>query len=324
MTDQQPTMLANRLRKRAKHLRKWAKREGISCYRLYDRDIPEIPLAVDWYEGRLHIAEYQRNHDHTPEEHEAWLDSLVDAAAEVLQVERADCYLKRRERQKGTAQYERVSKESAIFTVREWGATFEVNLSDYLDTGLFLDHRLTRRRVAAEARGKDVLNLFAYTGAFTVHAAMGGARSTTTVDLSNTYLDWAESNLRLNTIAPSDHRVVRDDVMAWLRRSPPESYDLVVCDPPTFSNSKRTLTHFDIQRDQLGLLSAVARVTRPTGVVYFSTNFRRFKPEFEATGPGGVWETVDEISGETVPEDFRNKRVHRCWRLVRGTQGVTL
>ena len=323
MSDSPPTMLANRLRKRRKHLRKWAKRHNIRCYRLYDRDIPEIPLAIDWYDGRLHVAEYHRDHDRTDEAHAAWLDGLMAAVAEVLEVDPGLCFLKRRQRQRGTSQYERLEGSASIFIVQEWDARFEVNLSDYLDTGLFLDHRNTRRRVASEAAGKDLLNLFAYTGSFSVHAALGGAASTTSVDLSNTYCAWAERNFQLNNMSPRNHRVVREDVMTWLRQCR-SSYDVVVCDPPTFSNSKRTLTHLDIQRDQFGLLTALAEVTRPGGVVYFSTNFKRFKPCFDPVTERfrGVW-SVEEVSAQTVPEDFRNKRVHRCWRLVRERQSTT-
>jgi len=188
--EHQAEIFANRLRKMARHLRRWPRR-GITCYRLYDRDIPEVPLAVDLYEGRVHIAEYDRPHDRTPAEHADWLDMLVQVAGDVLEVKPADIFLKRRRRQRGADQYGKIADDRRVFTVHEGGLAFEVNLSDYLDTGLFGDHRITRDKVRSESAGKRFLNLFAYTGAFTVYAAAGGAASTTTVDLSNTYLDWA-------------------------------------------------------------------------------------------------------------------------------------
>ena len=203
------------------------------------------------------------------------------------------------------------SSERERFVVHEGGSRFWVNLSDYLDTGLFLDHRVMRGLVRAEASGKDVLNLFAYTGAFTVHAAAGGACGTVTVDMSRTYLDWARDNLALNGLGGPHHHLVQADALRWLDEAPASRWDLVVCDPPTFSNSKRMEASFDVQRDHVRLLRAVLRVTRPGGVVYFSTNFRRFKPEpeaFEGT-------RVLEISDRTVPEDFRDKRIHRAWRI---------
>ncbi|TNF33341.1 MAG: methyltransferase domain-containing protein [Deltaproteobacteria bacterium] len=301
-------MFANRLRKRARHLARWAKRDRVTCYRLYDRDIPEIPLAVDWYDGRLHVAEYARGGEPAGDD---WIAAMGEAACEALGVPPERLWFKRRERQRGLAQYEKVSAEQARFKVREDGLAFVVNLSDYLDTGLFLDHRATRAMVRAEARGRDFLNLFAYTGAFSVHAAAGGARSTTTVDLSRTYLDWAAENLAENGFEGPRHALVQADVTRWIAEAPAASWDLVVCDPPTFSNSKRMDDVFDVQRDHVRLLHEVLRVTRPGGVVYFSTNFRRFKPEPAAfAGAHAV-----EISDKTVPEDFRNTRIHRCWRI---------
>jgi len=304
----QATMFANRLKKRARHLTRWSKRERVTCYRVYDRDIPEIPLAVDWYDGRLHMSEYARGGEVASD---AWIAAMGDAACEALGVPAGRLWVKRRERQRGLAQYEKVSAEQARFEVREGGLRFVVNLSDYLDTGLFLDHRTTRAMARDDARGRDVLNLFAYTGAFSVYTAAGGARSTTTVDLSRTYLDWAADNLALNGFEGPAHELVQADVIRWLAEAPSASWDLVICDPPTFSNSKRMDDVFDVQRDHVALLREVLRVTRSGGIVYFSTNFRRFKPEPEAFA--GV--RAVEISDQTVPEDFRNSRIHRCWRI---------
>jgi len=308
----QVEIFTNRLRKMARHLRRWPGR-GITCYRLYDRDIPEVPLAVDVYEGRLHIAEYDRPHDRTPAEHADWLDLLARAAGEALGIDAEEVFLKRRRRQRGTSQYDRFAEVGRVCTVHEGGLAFEVNLSDYLDTGLFLDHRITRERVRAESAGKRMLNLFAYTGAFSVYAAGGGAAATTTVDLSKTYLDWARRNMTANGFTGPQHRFVAGDAMEFLRRHRPgPHYDLAVIDPPTFSNSKRTPGVFDVQRDHVELLTAAAALMPAGGVIYFSTNFRRFK--FDAAALPGL--TAHEISRQTVPEDFRNKRIHRCWRMT--------
>jgi len=309
--DRQAEMFANRLAKRARHLRKWPQR-GITCYRVYNRDIPEIPLAVDVYEGRLHVAEYDRPHARTGAQHAEWLDRMVAAAADALGVARRDVFLKRRRRQRGDAQYERLSDEGARFTVTEGGLKFVVNLSDYLDTGLFLDHRITRGMVRAEAAGRRVLNLFAYTGAFTVYAAAGGAKSTTTVDLSNTYLDWSRENMALNGFGGAEHRFVRADATAFLSGCEPRGiWDLAVVDPPTFSNSSMTDRDWDVQRDHAALLARLAERMSPGGVIYFSTNFKRFKLDPAALRVC----SAREITQQTVPEDFRNKTTHRCWRI---------
>ncbi len=308
----QAEIFGNRLRKMARHLRRWPKR-GVTCYRLYDRDIPEVPLAVDLYEGRLHIAEYDRPHDRTPAEHADWLDMLVRVAGKVLDIPRDDIHLKRRRRQRGSEQYERVSDTRSIHTVGEGGLAFEVNLSDYLDTGLFLDHRTTRDMVRQEADGKRMLNLFAYTGAFSVYAADGGAASTTTVDLSKTYLNWAQRNMTANGFTGPEHTFVRAGAMEFLAdHAPGAHFDLAVIDPPTFSASKRTDDVFDIQRDYAALLAAAAGLMSPGGVIYFSTNFRRFK--FDPAALPGL--DARDITAKTIGDDFRNKRIHRCWRMV--------
>ena len=304
---------ANRLKKLARHLRRWPAR-GITCYRLYERDIPEVPLVVDRYEDALHLAEFERPHDRTPAEHADWLDLMCQTAAEALEVPRDAVFLKHRERQRGDTQYERVSDEQVMRTVEEGGLKFLVNLSDYLDTGLFLDHRLTRGMVRQTAAGKRFLNLFAYTGSFTVYAAAGGAASSTTVDLSANYLDWAAENLQINGLAGPQHRFVRADASEYLESlGPEEMFDLAVVDPPTFSNSKRLDYVWDVQREHVPLLSRVIDHMSPGGVIYFSTNSRRFK--FDEAALRGV--TVREISKQTVPEDFRNKRIHRCWRMIK-------
>jgi 23S rRNA (guanine2445-N2)-methyltransferase / 23S rRNA (guanine2069-N7)-methyltransferase len=312
---EQAELFSRRLAAQARHLRRWPTKRGISCYRLYDRDVPEIPLVVDRYEECLHLAEYERPHDRSPAEHADWLDLMAKTAAETLGVPKNNVFMKRRERQSGANQYERFSDQGRFFQVHEGGLTFRVNLSDYLDTGLFLDHRITRSLVKEAAAGKRFLNLFGYTGSFTVYAAAGGAETTTTVDLSNTYLDWANDNLRLNGLAGAEHRFVRDDVLGFLKfhRAGP-AYDLAVVDPPTFSNSKKTDDIWDIQRDHVELLNRVVELISRGGVIYFSTNSRRFKLNEAALSNV----SIREISRQTVPEDFRNRRIHRCWRLIVG------
>ena len=313
---EQADIFRNRLDKRARHLRKWPAR-GITCYRLYDRDIPEVPLVVDRYGDCLHLAEYDRPHDRTPAEHGDWLDLMARTAGETLGVAPADVFLKRRSRQRGDSQYERVAEAGRTLDVTEGGLTFRVNLSDYLDTGLFLDHRITRSMVREAARGKRMLNLFAYTGSFSVYAADGGATSTTTVDLSKTYLDWARENMAANDFTGRSHHFSRTDAMTFLREHRTyRAFDLAVVDPPTFSNSKSLRTDWDIQRDHAALLNRLMELMTPGGVIFFSTNFRRFKLD-ESALPGA---TIHDITPQTIPDDFRNQRIHRCWKMVTASE----
>jgi 23S rRNA (guanine2445-N2)-methyltransferase / 23S rRNA (guanine2069-N7)-methyltransferase len=301
----------NRLIKRVRHLRRWPKR-GITCYRLYERDVPEVPLVVDRYEDRLHIAEFDRPHERTPAEHADWLDLMAQTAAEVVDVPPAHVHLKRRARQRRASQYEKLDSGGETLIAHEGGLRFRLNLTDYIDTGLFLDHRITRAKVRDMSAGKRVLNLFGYTGAFTVYAAAGGAAATTTVDLSRNYLDWAQQNLDLNDLSGPQHRFVRADVMTFVRDLHPDvRFDLAIVDPPTYSNSKSTANDWDIQRDHVVMLNKLARHLTNEGVIVFSTNFRKFK--FAADQLVGL--ATHEISKQTVPEDFRNRRIHRCWLL---------
>ena len=307
-----------RLAKRAKHLGRWARRQGLEAYRVYDRDIPEIPLVIDRYGDFLHAAEYERPHDRTAIEHDVWLDRMVEAAAAELGVAADRVFLKTRRRQRAGGQYEKVDDRQATLAVAEGDLRFEVNLSDYLDTGLFLDHRGTRALVRGEAAGRRLLNLFCYTGSFTVAAAAGGAVATTSLDLSNTYLAWARRNLAANGFADGKrHQTVREDARAFLeyRRSRgADPFDLVVVDPPTYSRSAKAVSDWDVQRDHAGLLDLVADNLAAEGQVYFSTNFRRFKLDEELLTRRF---TIREITRQTIPEDFRNARIHRAWRLVK-------
>ncbi|MEM1228681.1 MAG: bifunctional 23S rRNA (guanine(2069)-N(7))-methyltransferase RlmK/23S rRNA (guanine(2445)-N(2))-methyltransferase RlmL [Planctomycetota bacterium] len=310
----QAELFASRLRKRQRHLRRWPNKRGITCYRLYERDIPEIPLAVDRYEDHLHLIEFERPHDRDPAQHGNWLDLMAKTAGEVLDVRGSNVFLKRRGRQSGRRQHERIATTNQRIEVREGGLKFWVNLVDYADTGLFLDHRVTRSMVRDEARGKHALNLFAYTGSFTVYMADGGAASTTSVDLSANYLDWADDNLKLNGLDGAAHQMSAMDIREFLHRHRPgEVYDLVVLDPPTFSNSKRAQRDWNVQIDGPEILADVLNLVRPGGIVYFSNNFRRFKLDTESIAVS----EIHEISKQTVPEDYRNRRVHRCWRMVK-------
>lgn len=304
-------MFANRLQKNLKQLGKWARREGVECYRLYDADMPEYALAVDLYRDWVHVQEYAAPRSIDPEKAQARLLDALAAIPQALGVAQNRVVIKRRERQVGTKQYQRQAAQGQFMEVVEGGVKLLVNLTDYLDTGLFLDHRPLRLRLQKEAAGKRFLNLFCYTATATVHAARGGARSTTSVDLSKTYLDWARRNLSLNGFSDK-HRLEQANVMEWLQADRQE-YDLVFIDPPTFSNSKRMEGVFDVQRDHIELIDlAMARLARG-GVLYFSNNFRKFQLD---EGLAARYQ-VEEISAQTLDADFaRNPKIHRAWRFT--------
>jgi 23S rRNA G2069 N7-methylase RlmK/C1962 C5-methylase RlmI len=295
-------MFANRVRKNARHLGKWAKREHVTCWRVYDRDIPEVPVTLDTYEGALVLNDFRIAQDDT-----AWLDDLAASAKDVLGADKV--FIKQRERfsHRGEGgQYERIDEQGAWRDVGEGGHRFRVNLSDYIDTGLFLDHRITRARAAAES-ASSMLNLFCYTGAFSVYGAAAGMQ-TTSVDLSKTYLDWARKNLELNKL---DGEIIHADVREFLveARRAGRRWDLAIVDPPTFSNSKRMDYTWDVQRDHGALLDDVAAVT--TKVIWFSTNLRRFKLAW--THPSAQ---VRDETHSTLPPDFRDKRIHHAFRIT--------
>lgn len=307
---------AARLEKNARHLRRYPSR-GITCYRVYERDCPDAPLIIDVYDGAAHIAEYEREHSRSAAQQADWWDRVRDITSSALSIPRELVFTKEKHRQRGLTQHEKVADRRAVRVVTEGGLRFEVNLSDYIDTGLFLDHRVTRAMVRDEARGSRFLNLFCYTGSFTVFAAAGGAASTTSVDLSNTYLSWARRNLELNSLWPGAHTLVREGVLEFLD-SPDagRGYTLAVVDPPTFSNSKSTDDDWEVGRDQADLFQRLIPRMAPGGVIYFSNNFRRFKLDEDTLARLGV--SSREISSRTVPPEYRNRRIHRCWRLVVG------
>ncbi|WP_049256127.1 class I SAM-dependent methyltransferase [Neisseria bacilliformis] len=312
MTDN-TTPFANRLGKNIKHLMKWAKRNGIEAWRIYDRDIPQFPFAVDVYGSQIHLQEYDTGWLMQPEEYEAWLAEIIEAIVFVTGFSSDDIHLKRRERQKGVQQYEKTGRAGEDFVIEENGRKFWVNLDKYLDTGLFLDHRNTRKKVGDTAAGKRFLNLFSYTGSFTVYAATGGAVSSETVDLSNTYLDWARRNFELNGIDLAKHQIIRADVFQYLQTAfeAGKQFDLIVMDPPSFSNSKKMSDTLDIQRDHARLIQGAMKLLAPNGLMYFSNNLRSFALD-ESIAEQYL---VKDISKQSVPDDFRNKKIHQCWEI---------
>lgn len=301
---------ANRLRKNLKHLQKWTRREGISCFRAYDKDLPEYAVAVDVYEQFVHVQEYAPPESVDPAKAEERLRDALSAVPEVCGVPRENVFVKTRSRQKGNTQYEKLNTTGKFHVVHEGGHKFWVNFTDYLDTGLFLDHRPTRAMLERMAAGKRFLNLFAYTGTATVYAAAGDAQSSTTVDMSNTYLDWAKRNFELNGLG-KQHALVRANAMEWLAQPGPK-YELIFLDPPTHSRSKKMTEDFDIQRDHVKLLTLCAQRLAPGGTLLFSNNYRRFKLD-EPALPNLQFEDITRL---TIPPDFeRNARIHRCWQV---------
>ena len=311
-------MVANRLRKNLDKLARWRQQAQVTCFRAYDADIPEYACAVDVYttiEGEtwLHVQEYAAPAEIPEATTRKRLSDLLLAVRDVFGVPRERVAVKTRSTGKGGSKYGHFDHRGVFLTVEEGGAKLQVNLFDYLDTGLFLDHRPLRARMALEARGKRFLNLFCYTGVATVQAAVQGAAQTTSVDLSATYLEWLADNLRSNNIGGTRHRIAQADALKWLEADAGE-YDVVFCDPPTFSNSKRA-DDFDVQRDHVRLLRAAVARLAPGGVLYFSNNFRRFRLD-EAALAG--FAQVEDISASTIPPDFaRNARIHRAWRILR-------
>ena len=304
---------ANRLQKNIKKIEKWAKQQGLDAYRLYDADLPEYNLAVDRYADHIVVQEYAAPKNIDENKARQRLLDAVNATLNVTGIETNKLILKVRQKQKGTNQYEKLANKGEYFYVNEYGAKLWVNLTDYLDTGLFLDHRLTRKMLGEMAQGKDFLNLFAYTGSATVHAALGKAKSTTTVDMSNTYLNWAEQNLLLNDIEGKQHKLIQADCLQWLAKCD-RQFDLIFVDPPTFSNSKRMEDSWDVQRDHIKLMTNLKRILRPNGTIVFSNNKRGFKMDFAKLEELGL--SAVEISHKTLPLDFeRNKQIHNCWLL---------
>ncbi len=313
-TDAKP--LLNRLRKNGKHLRRWLEREDIQCYRLYDRDLPEFNVAVDIYGDQVLVQEFKAPKTVDPEKAKVRRDLAVTAVRAALGVHREQVHLRTRERQKGKQQYQKLDGQGHYRPVREGQAQLLVNLQDYLDTGLFLDHRPVRLRIAEEASGKRFLNLFAYTGSATVHAAVGGAKRTVTVDASKKYLEWAASNLALNGFSTDQHAMERSDTMRWLDECR-EQFDIVFCDPPTFSNNK-SRSDFVVEEHHGDLIRKIMKRLERGGVLYFSCNYRRFQLDESIR----KWYDVEDLTRWSIPEDFRrNDKVHVLYAIRHVEEG---
>lgn len=299
----------NCMRKTYKHVRKWAKRTGTNAFRIYDREMHHYPLAIDFYAGR-YCVQYFSPHRDDPEPADEFVDEVEGALQKLFGAK--EIYWRNRIRRAKSQQYEKADSKEEFFTVKEYGVQFRVNLVDYLDTGLFLDHRETRQIVASHAKGKRVLNLFAYTCSFSVHAAMQGAVYTKSVDMSNTYTDWGRENFLLNGLSLKNHPIVRDDCLKFLQFER-EKYDLIVIDPPTISRSKKMDQMFDIQLDYPELINKALALLNPNGVLFFSTNSRKFV--FDEKLFSGC--SIQEISKKTLPIDFHDPKIHRCWKFVK-------
>ena len=358
----QTELLANRLSKKYKSLRKWARKNRVSCYRLYDRDIPEIPLCIDLYEllpetadnkidaARFIAAQnqmesennqeavlsrlsrsyiefflYERPYEKDPAEEANWLNAMAEKTAVTLGIEKRHVIIKNRRHDKGGSQYskdDRTSESHLEGLTQEKGQIFKLNLTDYLDTGLFLDHRPLRAMIRNQCRNKKVLNLFCYTGSFSVFAAEGGACLVDSVDLSNTYLSWTKENMDANGFSDEGkYRFIRADVMQFLQDIKDKTeYDIIILDPPTFSNSKKTQNTLDINRDWLSLVKGCLSVLNPEGILYFSTNSRKlaFEQEKIQTESGSRTPVlIQEITESTIDEDFKNTKPHRCWKITK-------
>lgn len=309
-------MFANRLKKNLKHIGKWARKSKIECYRLYDADLPDYAVAIDLYGDYVHIQEYAPPKSIDPAKAIQRLNDVMQVIPHLLEIPAAHVVLKLRQKQRGTQQYESHGSQKQRMKVSESGLNFWINLTDYLDTGLFLDHRITRQLIAEQATGKDFLNLFSYTGSASVYAAAGNAKSTTTVDMSNTYLDWARDNMALNGFISDNHHYIRANCLEWLQtaQQEPDRYGLIFLDPPTFSNSSRMDGVFDIQRDHVSLINMSANLLTDDGALIFSTNRRDFKMNSEQFSQFDI----KDISRATLPKDFeRNPKIHHCWTISR-------
>ncbi|WP_455220918.1 bifunctional 23S rRNA (guanine(2069)-N(7))-methyltransferase RlmK/23S rRNA (guanine(2445)-N(2))-methyltransferase RlmL [Kaarinaea lacus] len=315
------TAIENRLKKNIKHIQKWAKKAGVSCYRIYDADLPEYNFAIDLYQSdRLFavLQEYAAPKKIDTAKVSARRKTVLASVQNVLELPDSQIFYKQRQRQSGSSQYNKLGSSKKFHVVQESNCSFYVNFRDYLDTGLFLDHRITREMLQKKAAGKNFLNLFCYTGTASVHAALGGAVSTTSVDMSATYIDWCKRNFELNNIPLSRHHFIQADCLEWLKQET-NKYDLIFIDPPTFSNSKRMDGHFDIQQHYVMLLNDCMRVLANKGKIIFSTNFRQFK--FDVSRFSDVM--INNITDQTIPEDFqRNRHIHQCWQIQKAGELV--
>lgn len=302
--------LKNRIRKNYRLLRKWGNRTQTNCFRIYDRDIKEYPLAIDYYDGRFCIHYFTSSRDSDAPRQDLY-DEAMGALCSLFHPSSESVYWRTRVKREKTEQYEKTGETKQFFSILEYGLKFKVNLADYLDTGLFLDHRETRRMVAAMAAGKRLLNLFAYTCSFSVHAAAAGALFTKSVDLSNTYTEWGRENFLLNSLSQANNFIIREDCLQFLAKER-GIYDIIVIDPPTISRSKKMDQMFDIQKDYPFLISKALALLSREGTLIFSTNSRDF--DFDESLFGGC--SIYDISAKTIPMDFHNQKIHRCWKIL--------
>ncbi len=308
-------MFRNRLGKVFRHISKSARKQGVSCYRIYNHDLPEFPLCIEKYEDWLYVAEYRRNHHMDESEHDLWLAESKSIIEEITGLPAARIVLRTRQRKSNRQdQYQKLDDGQQFIEVRENGLKFKINLTNYLDTGLFLDHRITRSLIRDSSRGKNVLNLFCYTGSFSVYAAAGGAAEIISVDLSKTYLKWASENMELNDFFdPTRHLYIHEDAKKYLQKLPAGYFDLVIMDPPTFSNSKRMEDFLDIQRDHPLLINQAMASMKRDGILYFSTNFSHFQMRTENLSEC----SVKDITRQTTPFDFQGKLNRFCFRITK-------
>lgn len=311
--NERMNMFRNRLTKVYRHKSKQARRLGISCYRVYDHDLPEFPFRIELYEDQLYVAEYKRQHGLSDEEHAVWIEQSLLVIGESFQAPNENIHLKLRQRKPGRlGQYQKLESKQNEFLVEENGLKFIVNLTGYIDTGLFLDHRVTRQMIREQSKGKKILNLFSYTGSFSVYAAAGDASEVVTVDLSKTYIDWAGRNMKLNDFDDSHkYRYIQEDVLKYIKDIDKEYFDIIIIDPPTFSNSKRMEGFLDVQRDHLELLNFSIRGLKKSGSIYFSTNSRKFKFEKDKLDT----QYVKDITRQTTPFDFERKFSRFCFLI---------
>lgn len=307
--EDKTSALMNCIRNRYKHIRKWAKRSHTNCFRIYDRDIPYIQLAIDFYDGRFCVQYFSKGDQEDPPS--LIEEEVAHALKGLFGAESKDIYWRTRIRRERLQQYEKVGESKEFFTVLEYGVKFKINLVDYLDTGLFLDHRETRHLVASFCKDKRVLNLFAYTCSFSVHAAIAGARFTKSVDMSNTYTEWGRENFLLNSLTLENNLIVRADCLKFLDEER-SKYDIIIIDPPTISRSKKMDQMFDVQIDYIDLITKALKLLAPNGIIFFSTNSRKFV--FNESQFQGV--NIQEISHKTLPIDFHDPKIHRCWKIL--------
>jgi len=311
-SEDKSSAFINCIRNSYRHVRKWAKRTETNCFRLYDRQLYHYPLAIDYYAGRYCIHYFSPNRE-TDEAPQALVEEVEKALLLLFRADPQSIYWRSRIRRKKVEQYEKTGESQEFFTVLEYGVKFKVNLTDYLDTGLFLDHRETRKLVASFCKEKRLLNLFAYTCSFSVHAAMQGATFTKSVDMSNTYTAWGRENFILNQLGAKNHEIVRADCLKFLDAeiASKRDYDVIVIDPPTISRSKKMDQMFDIQVDYVMLLTKALKLLQPGGILFFSTNSRKFVFD-ESHFPD---RTIKEITQKTLPIDFHDPKIHRSWKI---------